>query len=42
MPKSLGGIFAFIVTATITVVVGSFVYNRFVAPLVGGLMKKAA
>jgi len=42
MPRSLGGILGFVVMATVTVVVGNYVYGKFVAPLVSGLMKKAA
>jgi hypothetical protein len=42
MPKSLGGLFAFAVTATIIVIVGSFIYSRVVSPLVAKVMQKAA
>lgn len=42
MPRTLGGLFMFAVTSTIIVIVGSFVYNRFVSPLVGAALKKAA
>lgn len=41
MPKSLGGLIGFVVMATLTVVVGSFVYNRFVAPAIASLRKAA-
>lgn len=41
MPRTLGGIIGFIIMATVTVVVGSFVYSR-LAPLVGSFFKKAA
>ena len=34
MPRTLGGLIGFIVTATITVVVGTLVYNRLVAPVI--------
>lgn len=41
MPKSLGGIVGFLITATLTVIVGTFVYNKLVAPIVAK-MKAAA
>lgn len=41
MPRTLGGIFGFVLTATLTVVVGTFVYNRFVAPLIAQVRKAA-
>lgn len=41
MPKSLGGILMFVVMATITVVVGQFVYSRFVSPAIANLRKVA-
>jgi hypothetical protein len=42
MPRTLGGLVGFVVMATITVVVGNFVWSRFVGPLVSGALKKAA
>jgi hypothetical protein len=33
MPRTLGGLFGFIITATITVVVGTLVYNKVVIPV---------
>lgn len=39
---SLSRILGFVVMATLTVVVGNYVYGRFVAPFVGNLFKKAA
>lgn len=33
MPRTLGGLFAFVVTATLIVIVGSFVYSRVVGPV---------
>jgi len=42
MPRTLGGLVGFVVMAVVTVLVGNFVYSRFVAPLVGSVMKKAA
>lgn len=41
MPRTLGGLFGFIITATITVVVGTMVYNRVVAPLIANFRKAA-
>ncbi len=41
MPRTLGGLFAFAITATLTVVVGTFIYNRVVAPLVAQIRKAA-
>ena len=41
MPKTLGGIVSFLVAATITVIVGTFVYNKLVSPLLAK-MKQAA
>ena len=42
MPRTLGGLLGFVIMATVTVVVGTFVYNRFLAPVVGNLLQKAA
>jgi hypothetical protein len=42
MPRTLGGLVSFVIMATLTVVVGSYVYNKFVSPLIGSVMKKAA
>lgn len=42
MPRTLGGILGFIITATLTVVVGTYVYNKLVAPMIGRVMSKAA
>lgn len=41
MPRTLGGILGFVVTATLTVIVGTFVYNRFVAPAIAAVRKAA-
>lgn len=41
MPRTLGGLFAFALTATLTVVVGNFIWNR-VSPIISGALKKAA
>lgn len=32
MPKTFGGLVGFVITATVIVIVGSFVYNRVVSP----------
>lgn len=42
MPKSLGGLIGFAVMATVTVVVGTFIYNRMVSPLIAQIRSKAA
>lgn len=41
MPKTFGGLLGFAITATITVVVGTFIYNRLVAPLIAQVRKAA-
>ena len=41
MPRTLGGLVGFVITATLTVIVGSFVYNRFVSPLLASFKKAA-
>lgn len=41
-PRSLGGWLGFVITATLTVVVGTYVYNKVVAPILGKFMAKAA
>lgn len=41
MPRTLGGLIGFAVTATLTVVVGNFIWNRFAAPLIASLRKAA-
>lgn len=33
MPSTLGGIFRFVLVATVTVIVGNYVYNKFFAPM---------
>jgi hypothetical protein len=42
MPRTISGIFMFAVMATVTVVVGTWVYNKAVAPILGKFMAKAA
>jgi hypothetical protein len=42
MPRTLGGLFGFAIMATVTVVVGTYIYNKLVAPLISGVLKKAA
>jgi hypothetical protein len=37
-PRTLGGIIGFVFVATVSFMVGSYIYGRFVAPL----LKKAA
>lgn len=39
---SIGRIVSFLVMATVTVVVGNYIYGKFVGPLISGVMKKAA
>lgn len=41
MPRTLGGLIGFVIMATLTVVVGTFVYNRLVAPLIAQVKKAA-
>lgn len=41
LPRTLGGLLGFALTATLTVMVGTFLYNRFVAPAIGALKKAA-
>lgn len=41
MPTSLRGIFMFLVVSTITVIVGTLVYNKVVSPMVAKLRAAA-
>lgn len=41
MPRTLGGLVGFVVMATVTVVVGNFVWARFVGPMIASLRKAA-
>ena len=41
MPMTFRGILGFVFTATLTVVVGTFVYNKFVAPMIAQVRKAA-
>lgn len=41
MPRTLGGILGFVVASVVTVVVGNFVYGRFIAPAIAALKKAA-
>lgn len=42
MPRTLGGLLGFAIMATLTVVVGTFIYSKLVSPLVSSVLKKAA
>lgn len=41
MPKTIGGLFMFAVTATIIVVVGTFIYNNVVTRAIAAVKKAA-
>lgn len=41
MPRTLGGLFGFVLTATITFVVGMYVYQRVVQPALARFQKAA-
>lgn len=41
IPRTLGGLLGFAITATLTVVVGNFIWSRFVAPMINSLRKAA-
>lgn len=42
MPRTLTGLFWFAVTATLTVIVGTYIYNKVVGPTFAKVMAKAA
>ena len=41
MPRTFSGILGFAITATVTVIVGTFIYNKLVAPAVAKLRAAA-
>lgn len=41
MPRTLGGLFGFVVSAVVIVMVGNFVYSRVVAPALARVQKAA-
>lgn len=41
MPRTIGGLVGFAITATLTVIVGTFVYNKLVAPMLARLRQAA-